>query len=69
MPTVPPSTFARRLPDGDDPLPYPRPPWDRIEELVAGYLGATPRGGQGHPPGVDHALEEQAMQRAGFAAP
>jgi 2-polyprenyl-3-methyl-5-hydroxy-6-metoxy-1,4-benzoquinol methylase len=32
---------------GDDPLPYPRPPWPRIDELVARYLGPVRRAGQG----------------------
>jgi hypothetical protein len=31
---------------GDDPLPCPRPPWDRVDELVASYLGPVRRAGQ-----------------------
>lgn len=54
---------------GDDPLPHPRPPWDRIDELVAEYLGSVPRAGQGVPPAVSHPDEEEAMRRAGFVGP
>lgn len=51
---------------GDDPLPHPRPPWERIDELVAAYLGSSPRAGRSTPPGVSHPAEEAAMSRAGF---
>lgn len=32
---------------GVDRLPYPRPPWPQINELVASYLGPVRRAGQG----------------------
>jgi SAM-dependent methyltransferase len=51
---------------GDDPHPHPRPPWERIDELVAEYLGSSPRAGRSTPPGVSHPAEEEAMSRAGF---
>ncbi|WP_326552421.1 class I SAM-dependent methyltransferase [Micromonospora sp. NBC_01813] len=55
--------------DGDDPLPLPRPPWDRIDELVAGYLGPVRRAGQGRLPAGTRSGEEDVMRRAGFTGP
>ncbi|MEV7330608.1 class I SAM-dependent methyltransferase [Micromonospora sp. NPDC093244] len=54
---------------GDDPLPYPRPPWSRIDELVASYLGPTRRAGQGRLPGGTAGGEEEVMREAGFTGP
>ena len=55
--------------DGDDPLPHPRPPWDRIDELVARYLGPVRRAGQGHLPTGTRGGEEKVMQAAGYQGP
>lgn len=54
---------------GDDPLPYPRPPWQRIDELVASYLGPIRRAGQGWLPGGTAGGEEEVMRGAGFTGP
>jgi len=54
---------------GEDPLPHPRPPWDRIDELVARYLGPVRRAGQGVLPGGTRCGEEEVMRRAGFTGP
>ena len=54
---------------GDDPLPHPRPPWDRIDELVAGHLGPTRRAGQGTLPAGTRSGEDEVMRRAGFTGP
>lgn len=53
----------------DDPLPHPRPPWDRIDELVAGYLGRVRRAGQGTLPTGTRSGEEDVMRSAGFTGP
>lgn len=55
--------------DGDDPLPHPRPPWDRIGDLVTGHLGPVRRAGQGFLPGGTRSGEEEVMRRAGFTGP
>lgn len=54
---------------GDDPLPHPRPPWDRIDELVAGYLGPVRRAGRSLLPTGTRAGEEEIMRRADFTGP
>jgi SAM-dependent methyltransferase len=54
---------------GDDLLPHPRPPWERIDELVASYLGPVRRAGQGALPTGTRAGEEEIMRGAGFAGP
>jgi protein-L-isoaspartate O-methyltransferase len=54
---------------GDDPLPHPRPPWDRIENLVANYLGPVRRAGQTTLPTGTQAGEEEVMRQAGFTGP
>ncbi|TNH22417.1 class I SAM-dependent methyltransferase [Micromonospora orduensis] len=54
---------------GDDALPYPRPPWRRIDELVASYLGPIRRAGQGWLPGGTAGGEEEVMRAAGFTGP
>jgi SAM-dependent methyltransferase len=54
---------------GDDPLPHPRPPWDRIQELVARYLGPVRRAGQGLLPAGTRSGEEEVLRRAGFTGP
>lgn len=54
---------------GDDPLPHPRPPWDRIAELVTDYLGPVRRAGRGFLPGGTRSGEEEVMRRAGYAGP
>lgn len=55
--------------EGDDPLPRPRPPWQRIDDLVASYLGPVRRAGQGVLPAGTRAGEEEIMRQAGFAGP
>jgi SAM-dependent methyltransferase len=62
------ATTHRGVP-GDDPLPHPRPPWDRIDELVAGYLGPVRRAGKGFLPTGTRAGEEEIMRQVGFAGP
>jgi len=37
---------------GDDPLPRPRPPYDRIDALVASFLGPAKRAGRSAPPAI-----------------
>jgi len=54
---------------GEDPLPHPRPPWDRVDELVASYLGPVRRAGKGVLPTGTRAGEEEVMHRAGFTGP
>ncbi len=55
---------------GEDPLPHPRPPWDRIDDLVAHYLGPVRRAGQGLlPAGRTRADEEEILRQAGFTGP
>jgi SAM-dependent methyltransferase len=55
--------------DGTDPLEHPRPPWDRIDELIAEYLGPVRRAGRGTLPAGTRSGEEDVMRRAGFAGP
>jgi SAM-dependent methyltransferase len=47
-------------------LPHPAPPWDRISELVAAYLGPVRRAGQGFLPGGTPGGEEDVMREAGY---
>ncbi|MFF5181945.1 class I SAM-dependent methyltransferase [Micromonospora sp. NPDC000316] len=54
---------------GDDPLPYPRPPWQRIDDLVASYLGQVRRAGQGWLPAGTPGGEDEIMRQAGFTDP
>ncbi|HWH01881.1 MAG TPA: methyltransferase domain-containing protein [Pilimelia sp.] len=54
---------------GPDRLPYPAPPWDRIDALVARYLGPVRRAGQGFLPTGTRSGEEHVMRRAGFTGP
>jgi SAM-dependent methyltransferase len=49
-----------------DSLPHPAPPWDRIGELVAAYLGPVRRAGQGYLPGGTAGGEEEVMREAGY---
>jgi len=46
---------------GPDRLPYPAPPWDRIDALVARYLGPVRRAGQGFLPTGTRSGEEHVM--------
>jgi SAM-dependent methyltransferase len=62
------ATTHRGLP-GEDPLPHPRPPWDRIDELVADYLGPVRRAGQGLLPAGTRGGEEEIMRQVGFTGP
>ncbi|MDG4764818.1 hypothetical protein O7632_12010 [Solwaraspora sp. WMMD406] len=55
--------------DGADPLPHPRPPWDRVDELVADDLGPVRRAGQGLLPVGTRSGGEDVMRRAGFTGP
>ncbi|WP_410822467.1 class I SAM-dependent methyltransferase [Micromonospora sp. 050-3] len=54
---------------GDDRLPYPRPPWRQIDELVASYLGPVRRAGQGLLPTGTPSGEGEIMRTAGFTGP
>jgi SAM-dependent methyltransferase len=55
--------------EGADALPRPRPPWDRIDELVATYLGPTRRAGRRVLPAGTPGDEEEVMRGAGYADP
>ncbi|ONI81718.1 SAM-dependent methyltransferase [Actinosynnema sp. ALI-1.44] len=49
--------------------PHPVPPWDRIDELVARYLGPVRRAGRGLLPHGTRGGEEDVMRQAGFTGP
>jgi len=55
--------------EGTDKLPYPRPPWDDIDKLVARYLGPIRRAGQGALPTGTRPGEEEVMRAAGYRGP
>ena len=55
--------------EGDDALPHPRPPWDAIDALVAGYLGPVRRAGQGALPTGTRGGEEDVMRDVGYRGP
>ncbi|GAA3381831.1 class I SAM-dependent methyltransferase [Cryptosporangium minutisporangium] len=55
--------------EGADPLPHPRPPWDRIDALVARYLGPVRRAGRSTLPGGTRGSEEEILRQAGFTGP
>ncbi|MCW2860575.1 MAG: methyltransferase, partial [Actinoallomurus sp.] len=48
----------------EHPLPHPSPPWERIEDLVARYLGPVRRAGQGQLPHGTRARIFRAADRA-----
>lgn len=50
-------------------LPYPRPPWGRITELVTRYLGPVRRAGRGSLPTGTAGGEEDIMRQAGYRGP
>jgi SAM-dependent methyltransferase len=52
---------------GDDPLPSPRPPRQKIAELVAGYLGPVRRAGQGLIPDGPPEVADETLLGAGFS--
>jgi len=54
---------------GEDPLPYPRPPWERIDDLIVRYLGPVRRAGQGSLPAGTRAGEDEVMRQAGYTGP
>jgi SAM-dependent methyltransferase len=54
---------------GAAPLPFPRPPWDRADALVAAYLGPVRRAGQSSLPTGTRAGEEDVMHAAGYRGP
>jgi len=53
--------------DEDLPLPHPRPPWERISELVVRYLGTGRRAGQGVLPPRVGGDEDSIYRAAGFS--
>ncbi|SCE88530.1 Ubiquinone/menaquinone biosynthesis C-methylase UbiE [Micromonospora coriariae] len=53
----------------DETLPYPRPPWRQIDELVASYLGPVRRAGRGWLPAGTPGGEEAIMRQVGFTGP
>jgi SAM-dependent methyltransferase len=55
--------------EGDDPLPWPRPPWDAIKALVEEHLGSTRRAGQGVLPDGTAGGEEDVLRAAGYRGP
>jgi SAM-dependent methyltransferase len=52
-----------------DRLEHPRPPYDRIEDLVRGYLGPARRAGQGCLPDGTPSGESAILREAGFVGP
>jgi SAM-dependent methyltransferase len=54
---------------GDDPLPRPRPPRQRIGELVARYLGPVRRAGRSVIPDGPPSGEDAVLRGAGFRGP
>lgn len=54
---------------GDDPLPSPRPPRQRIGALVASYLGPIRRAGRGVIPGGPPSGQDAILRGAGFRGP
>ncbi|GIG91553.1 class I SAM-dependent methyltransferase [Plantactinospora endophytica] len=63
------SATTHRGVEGADPLPYPRPPHDGIDALVARYLGPVRRAGRGVLPGGTPGGEEEVMRAAGYHGP
>jgi SAM-dependent methyltransferase len=63
------ATTHRGVTGQDDPLPHPRPPWDRVDDLVASYLGPDRRAGQGVLPDGTRSGEEDVMRQTGFTGP
>jgi SAM-dependent methyltransferase len=63
------AAITHRGVDGDVPLPHPRPPWDRIDQLVADYLGPVRRAGRGTLPDGTRGGEEDVMRAAGYGGP
>lgn len=57
------------VPVTDEQLSHPEPPRGEIEQLVARYLGAVRRAGQGTLPGGTPSGESDIMVAAGFAGP
>lgn len=55
--------------DADDDLPFDRPPWDRIDALVASYLGPVRRAGAGTLPSGTRGGEQDVMRAAGYRGP
>jgi SAM-dependent methyltransferase len=53
----------------DDPLPLPRPPYERIERLVGAYLGPVRRAGRSFLPAGTPDDEATVFRAAGFADP
>jgi SAM-dependent methyltransferase len=63
------STGPERLPEPDQPLPYPRPPQEAIKELVTRYLGPVRRAGQGVLRYGTPSGEPAVLAAAGFEEP
>ncbi len=55
--------------EADADPPYPHPPWERIDDLVARYLGPVRRAGRGLLPAGTRSGEEEVMREAGFTGP
>ncbi|GEM_PF-253061 len=55
--------------DGETELSRPRPPWERVGELVRRYLGPQRRAGQGVLVAGDHVEEATIYRAAGFSGP
>lgn len=62
-------TTTHRGVAGDEALPFPRPPWARIDDLVGRYLGPVRRAGRGSLPTGARSGEEEVMRRTGFHGP
>jgi SAM-dependent methyltransferase len=55
--------------DRTGPLPYPRPPRERIEALVRSYLGSVRRAGRSTLPQGTSSDEDEVLSAAGLAGP
>jgi SAM-dependent methyltransferase len=53
----------------DDALPFPRPPWETITDLVRHHLGPQPRAGQTVLPRTTGGGEDAVYRAAGFTGP
>jgi SAM-dependent methyltransferase len=49
--------------------PGPSPPWDRIDELIAAYLGAVRRAGRGVRPAYIGSGDDEVFRASGFSGP
>lgn len=63
------SATTHRGTTGENPMPYPPPPWGRINDLIIRFLGPVRRAGQGKLPDGTRSDEETVMRLAGYSGP